>query len=188
MANAKVSLSSSEESSDVDEQTRTRRRARALAHAMKGTKSVTEEQPSPDCSQSDAPESTPEPVLTGPQCFPHATIGAFDNETISCGLFVHYGKFMGGAQDVYKQSQPYAVQEPKSGHAPSFKKILSWVFEQLVEQPQLRTANTLIITSDSRSLEDIEHWRHTSRWLVERTKYRGPDNDQWHALFVPSSL
>ena len=188
MANAKVSLSSSEDSSDVEEQTKTRRRARALAHAMKGTKMATEEQLSPDSAHSDAPEPPPEPVLTGPQSFPHSTIGAYDNETLSCGLFVHYGKFMGGAQDVFKQSQPYTAQEPRPGHAPSFKKILSWVFDQLVAQPQLRTASTLVITSDSRSLQDIEHWRHTSRWLVERTKYRGPDKDHWHALLVPSNL
>ena len=114
MADSKVSLSSSDESSELDEQKRARRRARVLAHAMKGTKIVTEEQPSPEGSPSDAPEPTPEPVLTGPQCFPPGTIGAYDNETLSCGLFVHYGKFMGGSQDVYKQSQPYAVQEPKT--------------------------------------------------------------------------
>ena len=45
-----------------------------------------------------------------------------------------------------------------------------------------------MVISDTRSLEDIAHWRRTSRWISERTKWKGPDKDEWYAMFVPSGL
>ena len=71
---------------------------------------------------------------------------------------------------------------------PGFRAILSWVVEQLRQNPKMATCNTLAVISDTRSLDEISHWRHTGRWITERTKWKGPDSDEWFALFVPSKL
>ena len=46
----------------------------------------------------------------------------------------------------------------------------------------------MFILSDTRNLDDIAHWKHTARWIVERTAYVGPNGDKWFALFIPSNL
>ena len=46
----------------------------------------------------------------------------------------------------------------------------------------------MLILSDTKELANIKHWKHTARWIIDRTAYVGPDVDKWFALFVPSNF
>ena len=69
---------------------------------------------------------------------------------------------------------------------PDFNVILDWVMAQFRLSPNMAKCDTLVVISDTRSLADISHWKHTSRWISERTRWKGPDDDEWFAMFVPS--
>jgi hypothetical protein len=117
------------------------------------------------------------------------SLGQYDKGTLSCGLFVHYQKWLAQAKDTYgTRCQNKPQQEPQPGLQPNFETVLKWVMQQLRQNPALQTANTVLVLSDTRDLSDIKHWKHTSRFTLQRTQYVGPDKDTWFALMVPSSL
>jgi hypothetical protein len=62
------------------------------------------------------------------------------------------------------------------------------VIEQIRTGPAILECQTLLILSDTKELANIKHWKHTARWIIDRTAYVGPDPDKWFALFVPSSI
>ena len=118
--------------------------------------------------------------------FPPCDLGAHDIRTLSCGLFAQYNGYLEEASDVFQETTCLKPENGKEGLTPDFKTILEWVIEQLRQNPNMAKCDTLVAISDTRSLEDIAHWKHTSRWITERTRWRGPDDDTWYALFVPS--
>ena len=68
------------------------------------------------------------------------------------------------------------------------KDFLTHVIEQIKISPAILECQTLLILSDTKKLADIQHWKHTARWIIDRTAYQGPDLDKWFALFVPSNI
>jgi len=116
------------------------------------------------------------------------SLATYDQQSLSCGLFTQYGKYIGQSKDVYKVSDSLPKQKAQLGKKPSMKAFLTHVIEQLKTSPAILDCQTLLILSDTKKLADIKHWKHTARWIVDRTAYVGPDADKWFALFVPSSL
>ena len=90
--------------------------------------------------------------------------------------------------DAYKVSDSLSPQAASLGQKPPMEAFLTHVIEQFKASPAILECQTLLILSDSHKLEDIKHWRHTARWIVDRTAYQGPDSDKWFAMFVPSDL
>ena len=66
--------------------------------------------------------------------------------------------------------------------------FLTHVIEQFKASPAILERQTLLILSDTRKLEEIQRWKHTARWIVDRAAYQGPDADKWFAMFVPSNI
>jgi len=166
------------------------RKALAWADFLKQQLSATFEQhrisnaEEPHDDTSSATSELPEPQLVGER-LPNS-LSAYDQATLSCGLFTHYSALLGDPVDPYREDRRLSTQSPLYGSKPDFVKVLCWVIQQLNKYEMMRECDTLIITSDTRALEDIKHWKHTSRFLIERTRYTGPDIDKWFALFVPS--
>ena len=129
-----------------------------------------------------------ESTTVGVSPFPPGHVGHYDNGTFSCGLFVHFRQWITAAKDTFgSRNESKAPQEPQPGLSPNFETVLVWVMQQLQLNEALRTANTVLVLSDTRELSEIEHWKYTSRFTLQRTQFTGPDKDVWFALMVPSS-
>ena len=118
--------------------------------------------------------------------FPPGSLTAYDNATLSSGLFAHY--------KLSEPSDVYGTQIPTNDATPPLEgtnidtlAVMQWVIEQLRTQPGLAEADTLLVLSDTHKLEEIKHWKHTSRFILQRTMFIGPDDDRWFVLFVPSA-
>jgi hypothetical protein len=107
---------------------------------------------------------------------------------LSCGLFAQYAPYLGPPKDVFKVADCLPLEPPQRGRKPSMKQFLTHVIEQLRTSPAILDCQTLLILSDTNKLEQIPHWKHTARWIIDRTAYSGPDLDKWFALFVPSEI
>ena len=116
------------------------------------------------------------------------SISAYDQQSLSCGFFTQYERYIGHANDVYKVSNSLPAQPAKRGRKPSMKLFLTHVIEQIKTSPAILECQTLLILSDTNELARIKRWKHTARWIIDRTAYIGPDLDKWFALFVPSNL
>jgi hypothetical protein len=144
--------------------------------------------PGKDESEDDSPSSdtSVHEVVCNDKVNPPRGLAHFDLASLSCGFFVRYDQFIGGATDVYQETKCLETQVQCEGLTPNFRVVLDWVVTQLRLNPNMATCQTLVILSDTRKLEEIPHWKHTARWIVERTRWRGPDQDAWYAFYVPS--
>ena len=139
-----------------------------------------EDEPSPSYSR---------PRVECPQeYYPQCSLAEYDQQTLGCGLFVQYQKWIAHESDVFKIGDSLPMEDSKLGRCPPTKQFLTHVIEQLKTSPAILECQTLLILSDTHKLEEIKHWKHTARWIVERTAYIGPDGDKWFALFIPSDL
>ena len=125
------------------------------------------------------------PVDTCIDKFPPGRIADYDNMTLSCGLFVHHK--LSGPSDVFGRPVRTKLELPTPGTHIDLNLITAWTLKQLLRYPDLRDAQSIVVLSDTRDLASIPHWRHTSRFLTERTCYQGPNGDKWFVLFVPSN-
>ena len=143
--------------------------------------------PTSDEEEPSVPRSRPK--VWGPnEYYPQRSLAEYDQQTLSCGLFAQYEKWIAHETDVYKIGDSLPNEEPKLGRRPPTKQFLTHVIEQIKATPSILESQTLLILSDTHNLEDIAHWKHTARWIVDRTTYVGPNGDKWLALFIPSHL
>ena len=126
-------------------------------------------------------------IAIGEDEFPESITG-YERTTQGFGLFGAYARYLSTASDVYGHTSLNSrTHDPGSFKTPNFNTVLEWVSQQLRAYDSLRSADTVIIVSDTRPLEHVKHWKHTARFLFERTKYIGPNGDKWFALYVPSA-
>jgi len=183
MTTVKVDLApTDEEGSDISD---IEERARALEYAA--FKSCNEPEAFKEETDDDSYSYTEIiPVKCSNTLIPPRGLANYDLTTLSCGLFVHYDHFIGVATDVFQETKCLEIQAKCEGLTPSFHLVLDWVITQLRDNPNMAKCQTLVILSDTRKLEDIPHWKHTARWIVERTRWKGPEQDAWYAFYVPS--
>ena len=120
----------------------------------------------------------------------HATeIQHLANDHRTFGLFSGYT--LSDRQDLYgKSGQLDATEsiqiEENQGVSVDKVKIAIWVLQQFAMYPHLRKAKTVMLTSFDKDLKELDYWKHTSRFLVQRTQWKGPAGDNWFFLFVPA--
>ena len=73
------------------------------------------------------------------------SISAYDQQSLSCGFFTQYERYIGHANDVYKVSDSLPAQPATRGRKPCMKLLLIHVIEQIKTSPAILECQTLLI-------------------------------------------
>jgi hypothetical protein len=122
-ADLEKSSENSSDSSDVEQQ----QQNRAAALAFQATHLA---QPT-DCSGDESARPLSRPVVAcDGHPFPPRSLTSYDQQSVSCGLFSQYDKWMKEACDAYEVSDSLPQEPAKLGRKPHMKAFLTHVIEQ----------------------------------------------------------
>ena len=103
-------------------------------------------------------------------CFPplnRTSLGEYDNATLSMGLFAHHK--LTEPSDVFGRFADLSSTAPTEGTLVDPIPVTEWIAEQMQKHAALRAAQTVLVLSDTRKPGEISHWKHTSRFFLQRT-------------------
>jgi len=99
---------------------------------------------------------------------------------------VHYK--LSEPEDTFGQATTAVVDPPTAGININRTPVYNWVVQQLQNCNELSASQTILVLSDTRNPDDIDFFIYTTMRTLDRTRYSGPRNDKWFALFYPHQL
>jgi len=136
--------------------------------------------PNSDGHGQELPDRLPAP-LDSVQ-WPPGTFTEIDNATLSSGLYANYRTTSAG--DPFASYPGTVATIPDEGFIVNEQFFAQWSLEQVRKYEKMRNASVILLFTDTRLLEDIPHWKHVIRLMLNRTLRKGEFDEQVFLLFL----